>query len=1097
MSSSSNENLFISVNNSISLDDSITHQSCQSPPPLPPRNTRSVTQSLTGFPGTPSKFRRLCPELRNISNIDGLFDGDDISEGLKSPTVGMMSCIAQPELGGVPEFSEPSIAILDSGGLWPHLEPSFNACMPLKLLELVSPLTRSNVIINELPIRITVHENIESLQKTWKEASAEVWNWYKAPFAIIYIVTADSQDQYRVNIKPDIRQLLDAQESENLMKEGWFILYVKNVNRQQQTRYVKGSEAIYGKIFGWLSADFYVKFPGDRSRFLSVSIDDTEENKQQQLEDYHLTKQWNDIIMQLCNIIVNTFNTRLQMYEADLSQLDERRMDPEWNFSQFFLVKDALAAMLRQFGLNNEALLKYQELAASVIMLSDEVQNTMQQHQKHQKQKLVEPEPFNERWRDNVPGTTAEENSNQCGHIVFGLPSQCIPQPHPVLDLHSMAFRERLLSRTLYSVGLEAELYIFARETQLLLETCSPIEMIGCASSFISAYYQQLLLRNDIVPAQAELWALKASWDMVKIYPSYQHISKKLFLKPPPCSNTETEYSSDKNPNNGGGDGGRGHNEIEIREISAQLCELFFFMIDRLIGCARQLSSFDHLSRSPVLEIYTCGFWLAAQTWTPTIEPQRVGSPSSLRDMQQQPFFPTSQDVISEDVLSWNSDKEYGEVEEAADSITAVTSITISSTSTTKSILNPLRTLFSSPMIFGANTTTFDSRDRLELDNLLDGRHSGKSLSGTSLDLGSFDSLAFSDTNSELPLPPNVDNKNNNRKEDHQQSHCRGLETARDLDLCFLQITQSLVKHLVIANRLRNAAIIQQRRCDVLLSHGKWSVVIRLLEDHNLNPQDTGCYHLLELHRLQRIGQCYWNLNFMNSFFNVVLRMCLKYKLVTTEASSLGLSRSSIVALKRLLTAYVEACSTILHANDNLCYESVNLNLSKNNLAYIATPQLLLLDGGDYCNDAAAAGIEKKTDNFSMAGDELFVTCIVLSHLPCQIELRSPPVLTLKIISFDNTPTTTYCQRDLARVQQYQLQRSSNVIAGATMMINEEDWNSSHRNKGERMKDEEQDQDKAATVFYTCEYVVPDGSTIQVYCCKDHSSPPPTLSLLM
>ncbi len=987
-------------------------------------------QSLTGFPGSPSPVRRHCGEFRNISCGDLTFYG---GEDVKTP-IGTMTHAAEPELG-IPEFSEPSIAILDTVNLWPHLEPSIKACMPLKSLELKSSITRSNVVINELPIRMSVHATAESLHETWKKASVKVWNWYKAPFAVMYVVTADSQDHYRIHIRPKLRQLLDTQESASLMKEGWLILYIGVTNRHASSP-EKGSEAMHSKVFGWLSADFYVKSPGDRTCFVPVCIDDSEKEKppvqqpeqqqqvQQRVQDYDLAKRWNGLATQIGTVIVNTFNDRLRMYESDLSLLDEKRMDPEWNFSQFFLVKDALALMLRQLGLNTEALLKYQELAASVIMLSNEVQTTMQK-------KVVDPDPSTA-LHSGGGDTAAVEEDPECGRLLFGLPSQCIPKPHLVFDVHSMAFRERLLSRTLHSVVFESQLYIFAREMQLLLETCSLIEMVGCAFSFIPAYYRQLRLRNDVAPAQAELWAIKASWDIVTMYPRYQHYSKKLSRQVTRYSaTTDTEYDREKN---------------EVCNTSGQLCEVLFFMIDRLMGCARQLSSFDCLSRSPVWDIYAYGFWRDAQTWTPAAEQlvMSLRNVQNVQNVQEPPPVPSKDVVIAEELLFWGSD-ESGEVHEDVDSIT-----------TTKSISNPMETLLSFGIMSKSNAI-FQNSDRNEIDDLLPRYPQSLFKSSfSSLDLGSFASSSLS-SNSEHVVDPD---ENNNGMQQQQQPHCRGLEIAHDLDLVFLQITCSLIRYLMKARKLRTASIIQQRRCDVLISHGNWDAVIRLLEG-DVYPQNTS-WHLLEFHRLQRLGQCYWNIGSMDSFFYVVLRMCRAYKEATTgdddELSELDRS-SSMIALGGILSGYIEACSSVLLLRISSCDSpsfsrappSVNMNLRERNLdlAYIAgTPQLLLLNG----HRNSSAGRTKDVDNVVIAGDEIIITCNISSHLPCEIKIDQPPILTLKVIYTRN------CQRG-----------AHNTLQSVSMAImEEEDWNSS---KGGETDDEE------GTVVCVGEYVMQQHSS--------------------
>ncbi len=931
-----------------------------SPPPLPPRNSRLATQtSISGFPSIASKVERQRQHLRHISCTRGDESDNTLTkEGGLSP-IGILPQAVQPELG-LPEYSEPSVAILDPSGLWPHLEPSIRAHMPLKSLELVSPITKSRVVTNDLPIKLTVHESTESLEKTWKEASMNVWNWYKAPFAVIYVVTAaDNQDYYKDHVCPKLQQFLGLQDSESIMKDGWLILYV-NLTSRKAPPPEKGIDAVQSKTFGLMSANFYVKSPGDRSCFVFVCKDDSGEEKQQQpeqqqqLEEYNLSKDWDSIAMQIGTVIVDTFNARVQMYEAKLSLLEEKRTDDlGWDFSQFFLAIDALALMLGQLGLINDALFMYQELAASVIALSTTEAQTVE------RQKL-------------------EGDDSEFGRILFGLPSQCLPQPHPVFDLHSMAFRKRLLSRTLHSAVLEAQLYLFAREIQLLLETNSPNEMIECALSFIPAYYRQLLLRTDIVPARAELWALKASWDIVKPFSGmYEYCHKQLPQSPPSNRTAESEYS--EMGGRGGGNNGGGVYETVMKDkniSSVEICGLLFFMLDRLMGCASQLSSFVRLLKSPVWEIHTCGFWIDAQTWTPDMQRHHPLEPILSPSLNAQSLTATN---ISEELLFWDSDEggnagqfNFAEIKES------------------EVLPNPVKILSSFPMMMLNSSTIFDSTERRELDNYLhelrpidDGTKSGT-------DFGSFDS---SSAQSSSQCSTDDDNENTDGQEQHQQLllHCKGLETATDLDLVYLQITHSLAKYLLKAKKYRNAAVIQQCRCDVLLSHGKWSDVIHLLEGHAY-PRDIVYWPILEFHRLQRLAQCYWNMSRMDSFIATVLNMCCAYKGVITPTMTITTTRTrsamefdessvSVNALKRVLTGYVETCSSIL-----LTTTSVNLNPSETttSLTNIAATPKLLFDGND--------------DAMAVAGDECIVKCHVWSYLPCEIKICPLPILTLEVL---------------------------------------------------------------------------------------------------
>jgi hypothetical protein len=72
---------------------------------------------------------------------------------------------------------------------------------------------------------------------------------------------------------------------------------------------------------------------------------------------------WNDVVVKLKTLILNSFNLRVSQYEEDIRERDAQRALPGWNFCTFFVLKEGLARGFESVGLIDDALVGYDELS--------------------------------------------------------------------------------------------------------------------------------------------------------------------------------------------------------------------------------------------------------------------------------------------------------------------------------------------------------------------------------------------------------------------------------------------------------------------------------------------------------------------------------------------------------------------------------------------------------------------------------------------------------------------------------------------------------------------------------------------------------------
>ena len=63
-------------------------------------------------------------------------------------------------------------------------------------------------------------------------------------------------------------------------------------------------------------------------------------------------------------LLLQSYNKNLGRFEEYMRTQRERRVEPGWNFCQFFLLQEELAFMFEMLGLFEDSLVQYDELDA-------------------------------------------------------------------------------------------------------------------------------------------------------------------------------------------------------------------------------------------------------------------------------------------------------------------------------------------------------------------------------------------------------------------------------------------------------------------------------------------------------------------------------------------------------------------------------------------------------------------------------------------------------------------------------------------------------------------------------------------------------------
>ena len=412
------------------------------------------------------------------------------------------------------EYSDPS-------NIYPLIAYEFRRRLPLRNLHWVSP-NRPLRSIQSLHIdlvadkRITHHtaqtEALSVIQKhessTRKEQKKErrhqIPGLRRTPYLKIYLLQCVDVETYRVNAKKQLREWvrehtslsqngasLNKQENHDAFE--WMIVHVipssGDVPSTSQLSGGARNESFGEKRPGssrWPSlgsnsssviekirADFNGTAQNALDRVVEIQAferpaNGSDEHDQTSQDD---TKGWDDLIRNMKNLILASFDLRVRQYEEDIKEKEVQRSLPGWNFHTFFILKEGLARGFESVGLVEDALIGYDELAVGLNSVIDEQREGIsvgQQTASFNNHTIELAEQFKQSVEDTMrsfetPGRPQASTSDGTQYIG----SKSFVQEASILDTDRKLFRELIVANDVSAFDFQC--YVFARQVSLLL----------------------------------------------------------------------------------------------------------------------------------------------------------------------------------------------------------------------------------------------------------------------------------------------------------------------------------------------------------------------------------------------------------------------------------------------------------------------------------------------------------------------------------------------------------------------------------------------------------------------------------------------------
>ncbi|KAA6429506.1 MAG: TRAPPII tethering factor, partial [Trebouxia sp. A1-2] len=238
-----------------------------------------------------------------------------------------------------------SVAVEDYSESWPLLQETLQGRGPLRHVTLRNKFGNP-VPITELPIQFLLSS--DSKLQNIKPFQGSPVTWFRNPYARLILVSGEDADDYKKTVRGQLKALLE-KEKDPLGPTNWVVCYIKPAASDPLS---KGPR----KVFDALRYDF-----DTRKRERCVRLDFPVQQGQGSIAGL-------EELEQLLKAAVKTsFETRAAAYEEEVRKLMARRLEPGWNFSTLYLIKDSLAIMLEAAGLLEDAFREYFELEACYL----------------------------------------------------------------------------------------------------------------------------------------------------------------------------------------------------------------------------------------------------------------------------------------------------------------------------------------------------------------------------------------------------------------------------------------------------------------------------------------------------------------------------------------------------------------------------------------------------------------------------------------------------------------------------------------------------------------------------------------------------------
>ncbi|XP_066584764.1 trafficking protein particle complex subunit 10 isoform X2 [Prorops nasuta] len=172
------------------------------------------------------------------------------------------------------------------------------------------------------------------------------WHLINQPIMHIYWSECSDIDAYKTVVKDDIEAWLKILVSHHI--QDWMIVIVETCDTKKSTKLLSRATVI-DKV----KNDFASK-NGDRCFALLNPIK----------SEPRSAESWRGLIARIRHLMLLSYDNALSHFEDIIREQREKRINPNWNFSHYFLLQEELAFVLKMLGLYDEALVQYDELDA-------------------------------------------------------------------------------------------------------------------------------------------------------------------------------------------------------------------------------------------------------------------------------------------------------------------------------------------------------------------------------------------------------------------------------------------------------------------------------------------------------------------------------------------------------------------------------------------------------------------------------------------------------------------------------------------------------------------------------------------------------------
>ncbi|KAJ8924392.1 hypothetical protein NQ315_007188 [Exocentrus adspersus] len=290
---------------------------------------------------------------------------------------------------------------------------------------------------------------------------ASQWDLIRQPLFHIYWTECTDVDVYKTSVREDIDNWLKELIAKDI--HDWLVVVVENYDGKRANKLLPRTT-----VLDKIRADFAPK-QGDRC--ISVINPGKVESRS--------ADSWRGLVSRIRHLLLISYARAVARLEDHVRQQRERRNEIGWDFMQYFQLQEELAQVLEMLGLNDEALVQYDELDALFSQF-----------------------------------------------VVNGITSECVNWLHkfqkPLEKWHGLKLGPSKLSNNPSILELRA--YLFAKQAHMLLLTDKVWEMAARCLPFLHTCTRELaILEISAPPGAVACWLFLASMEVLQTCDKFNH----------------------------------------------------------------------------------------------------------------------------------------------------------------------------------------------------------------------------------------------------------------------------------------------------------------------------------------------------------------------------------------------------------------------------------------------------------------------------------------------------------------------------------------------------------------------------------------------